>query len=98
MKIIIITLLLLIESFHVIGISDFKPITNNRTAIIISGHIRTGNITWNSGKIHYDKSSKLFSGDDPETPIQTMIEWLMKPLAIYGTIYNITNNNNTYLL
>jgi hypothetical protein len=79
--------------------SDCKPITNNRTAIILSGQIRSGNITWSSGKLQYEKSTLMFGPDDPQTPIQTMLEWFIKPIALYGKyLINIFYNNYYYYL
>ena len=77
--------------------SDCKPITNNRTAIILSGQIRSGNLTWSSGKLQYEKSTLMFGPDDPQTPIQTMLEWFIKPIALYGKhLINISYKNYYY--
>lgn len=61
-----------------------KPLTSNRTAICISGQMRSGNLTWTSGKLRNNAAFRMFGNEDPPTPIQTILEFLMKPIAIYG--------------
>lgn len=46
----------------------------------------TGNLTWSSGKLRQDSSLNNFGDEDPETPIATILEWVIKPLALYGGV------------
>jgi hypothetical protein len=57
---------------------------DNRTAILVSGQLRTGNLTWN--QVKYFKERRWFGVDDPDTPIQTVVEWLIVPYALYGGV------------
>jgi hypothetical protein len=56
----------------------------NRTAILVSGQLRTGNLTWDQVRPFKEKS--WFGGDDPDTPIKTVLEWLIVPYALYGGV------------
>lgn len=45
-----------------------------------------GNTSWLSGKLIDDYAVRLFCNEDPETPIATILELVLKPLALYGGI------------
>eukprot|EP01038_Epipyxis_sp_PR26KG_P005261 gene5261-7310_t len=53
----------------------------NRTAVIMTGQLRSSNITWTSGQILQNINSRMFGPDDPPTTALTIIEWLLKPIA-----------------
>ena len=57
---------------------------HNRTAVILSGQLRSANLTWTSGKIMQNINSRMFGKDDPQTTALTIIEFLFKPLAQHG--------------
>jgi hypothetical protein len=62
-----------------------KPLyPDHRTAIILSGQLRSGNLTWYA--VAQNKARLMFGGDDPETPIKTVLEWLIIPYAIFGGV------------
>jgi hypothetical protein len=63
-----------------------SPSSNNRTAIIISGQLRSGNVSFMSGKVTEQRNAHYFGSDDPPTPIRTCLEWLIAPLAILGGV------------
>jgi hypothetical protein len=51
------------------------------------GHLRSGNLTWTSGMIQNDYARSLFGGvDEPETPIKTILEYLIAPYAVFGGV------------
>lgn len=52
-----------------------------RIAIIVSGQLRSGNLTWDSGHIHVNSASKMFGSGDPTTPVATIIENMLIPLS-----------------
>ena len=56
----------------------------NRTAVMITGQLRSGNVSFSSGLIQDDFQSQNFGADDPPTVILTQIEWFLKPLAEHG--------------
>jgi hypothetical protein len=58
--------------------------SGNRTAILLSGQLRAGNLTWS--QVKYFKQKNWFGGDDPVTPIRTILEWLIVPYALYGGV------------
>jgi hypothetical protein len=61
--------------------------TRNRTAIIISGQLRSGNISFFSGDLKPTFGlTNMFGAADPPSSVQTQIEWLMKPLTEWGGI------------
>jgi hypothetical protein len=60
--------------------------SSNRTAVIISGHLRSGNVSFLSGKIHEQRWAKYFGEDDPPTPIRSQLDHLLRPFALYGGI------------
>jgi hypothetical protein len=62
------------------------PATNNRTAAIISGQLRSGNLTFTSGNIKYTSKLKWFGAQDGKTPIETMLQYVIEPIARYGGI------------
>ena len=39
----------------------------NRTAVLLSGQLRSANLSWSSGKIFQNTHSRLFGKDDPPT-------------------------------
>jgi hypothetical protein len=53
---------------------------------MLVGQLRSGNLTWDSGKIGYDKARRMFGSDDPPSPIATVLEWLIKPYALHGGV------------
>lgn len=54
----------------------------NRTAIILSGQLRSANLTWFSGHIFQNINSRMFGKDDPPSTAATIVEFLFKPLAL----------------
>jgi hypothetical protein len=62
----------------------------NRTAVILTGQFRDGNITILHRSIGgYDKQHgprTFFGGEDPPTPISTHLEYLLKILGEYGGV------------
>jgi hypothetical protein len=56
----------------------------NRTAILITGQLRSGNISFASGNLKANANLAMFGAADPLSTIQTQIEWLMKPLTEWG--------------
>lgn len=76
------------------------PPNGNRTAILISGQLRSGNVSFMSGMVAEQRNAHYFGGDDPPTPIRTCLEWLIAPLAKAGGvdlfIYIPVDRNTTY--
>lgn len=83
------------------------PAINNnatiRTAICLSGQMRSANLSWTSGYIHENAAFRMFGPDDPPTTAQTIIEWLFKPLSQEGGLDVFmyiqvppTNNNSNW--
>jgi hypothetical protein len=66
--------------------SSIIPPPNERTAIIITGQLRAGNIPWSSPLLKRDYGSKMFGPSDPPTPIETIFTFLIEPLAEYGGV------------
>ena len=56
----------------------------NRTAVMITGQLRSGNISFSSGRLHRNAALAMFGSADPPTVILTQIEWFLKPLAERG--------------
>ena len=56
----------------------------NRTAVLLTGQLRTANISWWSNQLIYDKHLSWFGKQDPPTTAATIIEWLFKPLSHRG--------------
>lgn len=77
--------------------------SGERTAIIISGELRSGNISFASNKIivKYQSPDPLVSHplNTPPTPIKAFLEWVVQPIAkhggvdlfIYMPVYQTTN-------
>ena len=57
---------------------------SRRTAIIISGQLRSGNLTWRHKTTRRTQSLTMFGDEDPPTPIETIIEWLFKIVISQG--------------
>jgi len=53
----------------------------NRTAVILSGQMRSANLTWSGGQIRRNREAVMFGNLDPPTPAECIIEWIFKPLA-----------------
>jgi hypothetical protein len=99
---ILIALSLLTSSQYIDPIPDPfpKPRTSQRTAIIVSGHLRSGNISFASGLSHVHNFGRTkFGPDGPPTPIKTVLDRLILPLALHGGVdvfiyipvgYNVT--------
>lgn len=69
------------------SIATFEnPHTNYRTAIIISGQLRSGNYSFTSGKLQYDQKIRWFGNDDGKTPIETVIFNVINRVALYGGV------------
>ena len=64
--------------------SPVPPVRSNRTAVILTGQLRSANLSWYSNKLMYDKHLSWYGKQDPETTAGTIIEWLFKPLARRG--------------
>ena len=58
--------------------------TTTRIAIIISGQLRSSNLTWASDYIIHNAAAKFFGKDDPPTPAATLVEFLFKELMKQG--------------
>lgn len=58
-----------------------KKVNGTRIAVCISGQLRSGNLTWNSGHIHQNAGARMFGDGDPPTPISTIIEFMFIPLV-----------------
>ena len=58
--------------------------TGNRTAVMLSGQLRSANLTWAGGQVRRNREALMFGGTDPPTPADCIIEWLFKPLAVGG--------------
>lgn len=50
-----------------------------RIAILLTGQLRSANLTWLS--VRDNANSKMFGPSDPPTTAMTIVEWLFKPLA-----------------
>lgn len=53
----------------------------NRTAVIISGQIRSANLTFKGGNIIHTKQTGWFGPDDPLTPSASIIKHMLEQLA-----------------
>jgi hypothetical protein len=61
--------------------------TRNRTAILLTGQLRSGNISFFSGNLNPTFGlTNMFGAADPPTAVQTQLEWLMKPLTEWGGV------------
>ena len=58
-----------------------QELWTNRTAVLISGQLRSSNISWGSGDLRETPSYYFFGSSDPPTPADCIIEWIFKPLA-----------------
>ena len=65
-------------------VATFGPPVSSRTAVILSGELRSANLTWASGMIKPSHASRMFGSVDPETPAKCLIEWLFKRLHEQG--------------
>ncbi len=54
---------------------------DNRTAVLISGQLRSANLSWSSGDLRETPAFHFFGSSDPPTPADCIIEWIFKPLA-----------------
>lgn len=79
----IILFILILKSSSVYCYDSNSTIYNDkpRIAIIISGQLRSGNLTWKSGYIRNNEARRMFGDDDPQSPILTQLEWIFKPLS-----------------
>lgn len=93
--VLIVCLFLLFVSLRIAGTLDPGDWTkflepkykfSNRTAIMISGEIRSGNISFNSGMLTDSKEhiKRYFHGNDTRTVIDTLLENMMTPIALIG--------------
>lgn len=61
----------------------------NRTAVILSGQLRVGNMSILSPNVRGYMGTniqKFFGGDDPPTPIATHLEHFLRVLGLYGGV------------
>jgi len=65
-------------------LAEADKFEGNRTAVLLSGQLRSANLTWAGGQIHRNRESVMFGGNDPPTPAACIIEWLFKPLSVGG--------------
>lgn len=91
-------LFIIIEIFEPIGVfshPSYEPKypTGSRTAVMISGELRCGNISFNSPVLHvhdenhhHPRYKGKFSPTDSRTPIETILEYLLTPLALHGGV------------
>jgi hypothetical protein len=90
--IVFLAILIFNQDIHVYVYGVYQPSYNistplysgNRTAILVSGQLRAGNLSWD--QVKYSRDRLMFGGDDPDTPIQTVLEWLIVPYALYGGV------------
>lgn len=75
-------LFLLVFLFETILINGDKNQT--RIAIMISGQLRTANLTWTSDYILHNAAARFFGPDDPPTPAATLVEFLFKEIMKQG--------------
>lgn len=54
---------------------------SNRTAILLSGQVRSSNFTFTGGRIHRNRDASMFGPDDPPTPAGCIIKFLFESLA-----------------
>lgn len=57
-----------------------------RTAVILTGQLRSANLTIVSDLIKDNAHKKMFGIDDPATSALTILEFFLKPLAEYGGV------------
>jgi hypothetical protein len=57
-----------------------------RTAVLISGHLRVGNISFATDLIRSNNPSSTAFGGNPHTPIETVFEYFLEPLSRYSAI------------
>jgi hypothetical protein len=68
-----------------LSLYDHSGYIRKRTAIIITGQLRSGNISFSSGLLA-NHTINNFGPDDPPTPILTQLVYIMKPLSEMGGI------------
>ena len=71
------------------SVGDFYYSTHvfhNRTAIILTGQMRSGNLSWFSGYLRANTWKDMFGADDPLTSIETQLEFLIKQVALNGGV------------
>lgn len=81
-NLLIVIVVIFIQIIHV----SSNNVTSNdtRIAIIISGQLRSSNLTWTSPSILQDRAWKFFGPDDPNTPAECLITFLFKELVVQG--------------
>lgn len=82
MNLLIVVVVIFIQIIHV----SSNNVTSNdtRIAIIISGQLRSSNLTWTSPDILQDRAWKFFGPDDPNTPAECLITFLFKEIVKQG--------------
>lgn len=80
---------------HYVEISPYHNFTppmhsGERTAILLTGQLRSGNMSWFSSELAREGSPpwrfRFFNEEDPDTPIQTILERLVIPYALFGGV------------
>lgn len=81
-------ILLLLAYVHWSLGESFIPKTRDRTAVIISGHLRSGNFSLDSNDFEYSDEDtwKINPLGVNVTVIHTVQEFLLKPLALHGGV------------
>ena len=57
---------------------------SHRTAVLISGELRSGNMTWRHKMLRRNQALAMFGVEDPPTPIETIIQWLFEIIISQG--------------
>jgi len=66
--------------------SKSDDVAPNRTAVLLTGQLRSGNLSWSSAAVKRDFAAKMFGIDDPPTPIDTIFTYFLEPWAIYSKL------------
>lgn len=68
---------------------DTHMTDTNRTAILLSGQLRSSNLTWAGGQIRRNRESVMFGSNDPPTPAACIIDFLFKSLDRQGGGFDV---------
>ena len=61
----------------------------NRTAILLSGQLRSSNLTWAGGQIRRNRESVMFGSSDPPTPAACIATFLFESLHKQGGGFDV---------
>ena len=65
-------------------VSCIESSTIGRTAVIMSGQLRSGNMTWKHPLLRQKSGAQMFTSSDPPTPIETIMQWLFQVIVAQG--------------